>query len=187
MSTHSSALAGYLLLSLTAMGVSRKIFGPEIVSQRLVPHRSDIGVATFFTIIVAAAVHMGMLDASLGPGGDQHLIPAAIAQLGYLTSLVLRGDLPPKHPHRLVLLVLVWVGLATGTGELQVLLQVASLWIVKLRLDPGGSTAKASDSDTGQKAADGPFIGKKRSSKSPPPGTKSKAASAAPKRGRKKR
>ena len=56
------ALAGGLLVSLTLMGSSRKIFGPEVVQQYLVPHRVDIGVATFFSIGIAVSVQLGLLS-----------------------------------------------------------------------------------------------------------------------------
>jgi hypothetical protein len=123
-----------LLTSLTLMGVSRKVFGQEAVARRLVPHRADIGVAAFFTIGVAACVELGFVDATWAPGGQYHLMAAAFSQLGYLASLLSRGDLPPTHPHRLALLIVVWAGLATGGAHVQIVVETASLWIVKLRV-----------------------------------------------------
>jgi len=122
------------------MGASRKVFGPEVVAQRLVPHRGDIGAAAIFSIVVGALVQLGLLGTKWAPGGSSHLAVAALAQLGYLASIVSRGDLPPTHPHRLVLLVIVWLGLLSatqkGSAMMQVLLEVAALWIVKLRFPP---------------------------------------------------
>ena len=149
-----AALAGAHLLSLTLMGASRKVFGPEVVAQRLVPHRGDIGVAAFFSIGIGALVQLGVIGSTWGPGGESHKFPMIVSQLGYLSSLVARKDLPPKHPHRLVLLVLVWFGLTTGTAVTQVLLQVASLWIVKLRLNPSPPAAASKKSTAaGKKSA----------------------------------
>jgi len=73
-----------------------------------------------------------------------HYIPASLAQLGYLSSIIARKDLPPVHPHRLLVLMTIWFGLATSTlildvgaaATAQVLLEVMSLWAVKLRLNP---------------------------------------------------
>ena len=140
-----AALAGAHLISLVLMGASRKVFGPEVVAQRLVPHRGDIGAAAFFSIGVGALVQLGLIGAKWGPGGASHLAVAALAQLGYLSSLVARGDLPPANPHRLVLLVeVVWLGLLKGSAaSTQVLLEVAALWIVKLRLSPAPATKAA--------------------------------------------
>ena len=160
-----AALAAGLLGSLTTMGASRKIFGPEVVQQRLVPHRADIGVAAFFTIGVGVCVQAGLVDATWGPGGDTHLIPAVLAQLGYVSSLIARGDLPPANPTRLVLLVLVWVGLAIGSATSQILLEVASLWIVKLRLQ--ADSAKGGDIEASTAVGgDAPYIKTRRNSKS---------------------
>jgi hypothetical protein len=137
MSGHeAAALAGALLTSLTLMGLSRKVFGKDVVARRLVPHRADIGVAAFFTIGLAACVELGLVDATWAPGGHNHLMAAALSQMGYLASLLARGDLPPTHPHRLALLVVVWSGLASGGAQVQIVLETASLWIVKLRLAP---------------------------------------------------
>ena len=155
----ATALAGALLLSLILMGVSRKVLGAEVVSRRLVPHRGDIGVATFFNIGVAACVGLSLISSAWGPGGEMHYIPASLAQLGYLASIIARNDLPPAHPHRLLVLMAIWFGLATSTlildvgaaASAQVLLEVMSLWVVKLRLNPslhtqeGRSSAAAGD------------------------------------------
>ena len=160
-----AALAVGMLGSLTTMGASRKIFGPEVVQQRLVPHRVDIGVAAFFTIGVGVCVQAGLVGATWGPGGDMHLIPAALAQLGYVSSLIARGDLPPAYPTRLVLLVCIWVGLAFGTAATQVLLEVASLWTVKLHVFI--DTAKVGDIEaTAAAGGDAPYIKARRNSKS---------------------
>lgn len=138
-----AALAGAHLLSLTLMGASRKIFGRETVEAHLVPHRGDIGAGAFFSICFGVLAHFGAIQSKWGPGGDYHLLLAALSQLGYLSSLIARGDLPPAHPHRLSLLILVWSslllleGLSLGAASIQVLLEVASLWIVKAR--PFGS------------------------------------------------
>ena len=166
----SAALAGGLIASLTLMGASRKVFGPATVERYLVPHRADIGIATFLNIGVAASVQLGALGVAFGVGGEMHLVPAGLAQLGYLASLISRGDLPPAHPHRLVLLVLVWVGLAVSSAWAQVLFEVTSLWIVKLRLNPGppAKAKKAADAvELGLAPAAAPFIKPKRGSKSP--------------------
>ena len=141
-----AALAGAHLLSLTLMGASRKVFGPDVVAQRLVPHRGDIGAAAFFSIGIGALVQFGVIGSTWGPGGESHIWPILISQAGYLSSLVARNDLPPKTPHRFLLLVLVWIGLASATAAAQVLLEVASLWIVKLRLNPT-PPAKVGSSD----------------------------------------
>ena len=139
------ALAGAHLLSLTLMGASRKVFGPEVVAQRLVPHRGDIGAAAFFLIGIGGCVQLGMIGGNWGPGGESHKFPIVISQLGYLSSLIARNDLPPKNPHRLLLLMLVWVGLASCSAITQVLLEVASLWIVKLRLNPSPPVGSSDD------------------------------------------
>ena len=156
----AATLAGALLGSLTIMGVSRKIFGHEAVSQRLVPHRADIGVATFFNIGVGVSVELGLLSIAYGPGGDKHLVPAMLAQLGYLSSLVARQDLPPQHPHRLVLLLVVWIGLVIGTARVQLLVEVTSLWIVKLRvnLNPAESGDSSSLRASTVETVAAPFI-----------------------------
>ena len=117
----SAALAGGLLVSLTLMGSSRKIFGPEVVQQYLVPHRVDIGVATFFSIGIAVSVQLGLLSTSWGVGGASHIVVAALAQLGYLMSLIGRGDLLSS---RLFLLILTWVGIVLGTVTVQVVMEV---------------------------------------------------------------
>ena len=67
-----------------------------------------------------------------------------------------------------MLLLIIWVGLATGAAPLQVLLQVASLWIVKLRIKP--EEAKKKKRRGGgvvdvESVANAPFL--KRGSKSP--------------------
>lgn len=136
------ALAGALLTSLFLMGFSRKVFGVVTVSRRLVPHRADIGIATFFNIIVAVSVSVGLTDEKWGAGGKHHIVPAVLVQLGYLMSLVARKDLPPKHPHRLMMLATIWVSLTAVPAMLQVVLEVASLWVVKLRY-PGTAQAEA--------------------------------------------
>ena len=164
------------------------MYVPEVVAQRLVPHRGDIGAAAFFSIGVGALVQLGMLGSQWGPGGEKHLFAAAFSQLGYLSSLVSRKDLPPAQPHRLLLLLCVWAGLiASTTAAVQVLLEVASLWIVKLRLNPG-APAQISASDAVD-SADAQFIGK-RTQRSPAKGKPNAAASkgkkgSAPKGGRK--
>jgi len=148
-----AAVAGAHLLSLVLMGASRKVFGPEVVAERLVPHRGDIGAAAFFSIGVGALVQLGLLGTKWAPGGSSHLAVALLAQLGYLASLVARGDLPPTHPHRLVLLVVVWFGLLSatqkGSAMTQVLLEVASLWIVKLRFPAAVVVADPMDEQPG--------------------------------------
>ena len=118
-----------------------------------------------------------------GPGGDTHLIPAVLAQLGYVSSLIARGDLPPANPTRLVLLVLVWVGLAIGSATSQILLEVASLWIVKLRLQ--ADSAKGGDIEASTAVGgDAPYIKTRRNSKSKSkPAAKAVRRSPRPKRG----
>jgi hypothetical protein len=142
------ALGGALLLSLSLMGASRKVFGSR-ATEWLVPHRADIGLVAFGTVGFSACVALGLVGADWAPGGPMHFVPAALAQLFYLVSLVARGDLPPRHPERLVLLLVCWFGIALGEAQLQVAMQVASLWIVKLRV---GSELFAAES-----AASWPF------------------------------
>ena len=148
-----AAVAGAHLLSLVLMGASRKVFGPEVVAERLVPHRGDIGAAACFSIGVGVLVQLGLLGTKWAPGGSSHLAVALLAQLGYLASLVARGDLPPTHPHRLVLLVIVWFGLLSatqkGSASTQVVLEVASLWIVKLRFPAAVVVADPADEQPG--------------------------------------
>ena len=64
---------------------------------------------------------------------------------------------------RLLLLVLVWLALAMGGAASHVLVEAASLWIVKLRLGP--TVAPATDEEAATSAA--PFIKTKRAAKSP--------------------
>ena len=193
----SAALAGGLLVSLTLMGSSRKIFGPEVVQQYLVPHRVDIGVATFFSIGIAVSVQLGLLSTSWGVGGASHIVVAALAQLGYLMSLIGRGDLLSS---RLFLLILTWVGIVLGTVTVQVVMEVASLWVVKLRfveLADGLLRMASFEAASGMLVASSsvdiessaPFIKPKRGSKSPQRSSKSKPkkVAAARKGGRAKR
>ena len=129
----AAALAASLVMSLILMGSSRKVFGPEVVARWLVPHRADIGCATFLAIGVAVLVHIGLLDSSFGPGGAAHYVPVVGAQIGYFLSLVSRKDLPPAHPHRAFALTLVWLGLVVSPGvATTIALEVASVWTVKL-------------------------------------------------------
>ena len=136
------ALAGGLLASLTAMGSSRKIFGPEVVARYLVPHRADIGFATFFNIGFSVAIGIGLLDGSFGPGGQLHGYSATIVQLGYLQSLIDRRDF-----HRLLILLPLGLALALAVlNELTVAtssIEVLSLWAVKLMLPPKAQAAAA--------------------------------------------
>lgn len=181
---HAGAwLAGAFVASLTAMGASRKIFGPDVVARRLVPHRGDIGAGAFFSIAVGACVELRAMSDDFGPGGQYHLLLAAVSQLGYLRSLIARNDLPPAHPHRLVLLLLVYIGLAFGPSWMQIPLQVASLWIVKLRLHSvpaaAARTSTAMDVEDGSTAA--PFLKPKRRSPSPKTAQKKKPSKAATK------
>ena len=180
-----AALAGAHLISLILMGASRKVFGPEVVAQRLVPHRGDIGAAAFFSIGVGVLVQLGVIGTHWGPGGASHLPLAALAQVGYVSSLVARGDLPPAHPHRLVLLVIVWLGLLKGAASTQIVLEVASLWIVKLRLSPGSVTKAASSDD--QPATPAPYLKSKTAAaaNSKAKGKGKSAAAAVQKGGRK--
>ena len=167
--SHGFVLAGTLLFSLTLMGASRKVFGPDVVAQRLVPHRGDIGIAAFLTIGIGACIGLGIVPHSFGPGDAQHWIPAAIAQLGYVSSLIARKDLGV----RLLLLILAWLCIASGEANLQVLAETASLWIVKLHLKPSidpkakGLTSSFESIEDGFAAA--PFLKPKRTSKSPVP------------------
>merc|ERR1740130_988598 len=137
------------------MGASRKVFGAEVVARHLVPHRADIGVAAFGTIGVAACTQLGLIDSGWAAGGAMHLVAAALAQLGYLCSLVARNDL---FSMRLVLLVLVWLGLATGLSTIQIPVEVASLWIVKLRLTQDPTTQSGRDEARNTESAHAPFI-----------------------------
>ena len=136
------ALAGGLLASLTAMGSSRKIFGPEVVARYLVPHRADIGFATFFNIGFSVAIGIGLLDSSFGPGGQLHGYSATIVQLGYLQSLIDRRDF-----HRLLILLPVGLALALAVlNEWSVAtasIEVLSLWAVKLILPPRAQAVAA--------------------------------------------
>ena len=126
-------LASGLLASLTLMGASRKVLGLA-VERYLVPHRADIGIATFFSIGFSLAICCGLVDGAWGPGGSQHPLPTTVVQLGYLLSLIARRD----FSMRLILLLFVWFGLllcsehAVGT----VVLEVVSLWVVKLHICP---------------------------------------------------
>jgi len=132
MSSHAWTVGAGLLLSLTLMGSSRKVFGDATVKQYLVPHRADIGVATFFNIGFSLAVQLGLTDSSWAPGGPQHLLPVAIVQLGYLQSLIDRRD----FGLRLALLVGAWLMLAVANTadawQAVVGLEIFTLWIVKL-------------------------------------------------------
>jgi hypothetical protein len=135
-------LASLMILTLVAMSSSRKVLGPAEVAKWLVGHRTDIGVAVGWTIALCFLVAGGLLPASLAPEGAWHLTAVCVPQqLLFLRSLVARGDLPPRHPHRLALLALGWVGLLAGGsgggGQAAVALEVASLWVVKLRLRGG--------------------------------------------------
>jgi hypothetical protein len=131
-------LAGALLASLTAMGLSRKLFGPKVVEQHLVPHRTDIGIATFFSIGWSLATHFSLIDPMWGPGGAQHGYPCVLVQIGYLSSLVDRRDFGA----RLGLLALNWflLALAVSSTAGTVALETLSLWVVKLRVRPAGSS-----------------------------------------------
>ena len=136
------ALAGGLLASLTVMGSSRKMFGSEVVARYLVPHRADIGFATFFNIGFSVAIGIGLLDSSFGPGGQLHGYSATIVQLGYLQSLIDRRDF-----HRLLILLPVGLALALAVlNEWSVAtasIEVLSLWAVKLILPPKAQAAAA--------------------------------------------
>jgi len=143
-------LAGFMLLSLTVMSTSRKVLGPVEVSKWLVGHRTDIGVGVGWTIALMIGVGMSVLPASVAPGGTRHLIAVVFPQqLLFLRSLVERKDLPPRHFNRLILLVLAWAGLLaassghwTAAPRAEIALEVATLWVVKLRLC-GNSDDKA--------------------------------------------
>lgn len=148
---YALGLAGGLLLSLTLMGSSRKIFGPDVVTRYLVPHRVDIGVATFFNIGFSALAAFGVLDPLVwGPGGDQHMYSVAVVQLGYLQSLIDRRD----FGGRLLLLVLVWLSLAVNVKNavVTIALEVLSLWVVKLIVPHTGAVAKPAQSRSSKKA-----------------------------------
>jgi len=136
------ALAGGLLASLTVMGSSRKMFGSEVVARYLVPHRADIGFATFFNIGFSVAIGIGLLDSSFGPGGQLHGYSATIVQLGYLQSLIDRRDF-----HRLLILLPVGLALALAVlNEWSVAtasIEVLSLWAVKLILPPRAQAVAA--------------------------------------------
>jgi len=179
-------LAGGLIFSLILMGASRKVFGPDVVGARLVPHRKDIGVSAFFSIGFGMLAGLNLIETKYATGGQ---LPA-IAQVGYVMSLIDRGDLPPKHPHRLVFLLVVWLVLAFGSAHMQIAAQVASLWIVKLRLAPASrlathgqpeSTAGKSASAAAIKLEEGvnvaPFIKPKRRATSPTANQKKKKPS----------
>ena len=153
-----AAIAGGLLASLSLMGASRKVLGPDVVGRRLVPHRGDIGSATFFSIGVGVCVELGYLSSEWAAGGAQHWMPAAVAQLGYLSSLIARRDLPPAHPHRLALLLAVWLGLAFGPAAVQIAVQVAALWIVKLRLAPEAPATGSADSQPSSSLSESSMI-----------------------------
>ena len=136
------ALAGGLLASLTVMGSSRKMFGSEVVARYLVPHRADIGFATFFNIGFSVAIGIGLLDSSFGPGGQLHGYSATIVQLGYLQSLIDRRDF-----HRLLILLPLGLALALAVlNEWSVAtasIEVLSLWAVKLILPPRAQAVTA--------------------------------------------
>lgn len=104
----------------------------------LVPHRTDIGVGLWWAIALCVLVALGRLPGSLAPCGELHILVLAPQQLNFLLSVVRRGDLPPKRPHRLCALLLVYAGLAYAhmhsMARLSVALNAASLWAVKLKL-----------------------------------------------------
>ena len=84
-----------------------------------------------------------------------------------MASLVARKDLPPAHPHRLVLLIVVWLALAMGGAATQVAVELASLWIVKLRLTPSAGSLPADEEAAMGPSTAAPFIKPKRAAKSP--------------------
>ena len=129
---HAWTVGVGLLLSLTLMGSSRKIFGDDIVKQYLIPHRVDIGVATFFNIGFSFAVQFGFIESSWEPGGSHHLLSALVVQLGYLQSLIDRRD----FGLRLVVLVGAWLALTfanlTAAWQVVAVMEVLTRRIVKL-------------------------------------------------------
>ena len=184
-------LAAGLLASLTAMGSSRKVFGPDVVAKWLVPHRTDIGIATFFSIGFALACEVGLMDSGVwAPGGSQHLMQSAVVQLGYLQSLLARRDFGA----RALVLVLVWVLLAVFASSPlpTVAVEVFSLWVVKLRLPSAEelAPAKKGKARAGGKPGGAPTAGAQErrtqspsaQARKPPRSSKSKAKGAARKR-----
>ena len=147
-------LAGGLVASLTTMIAIRKIGGPDVAEGLLVGHRTDIGLAAGLSIGLSLLAVSGFDEflgfelLTLSPCGSKHLVVILPSQVLYAKSIVARGDVPPEHPVRAMLLTVIWMGFLfsfdackdSGTGDMSpgvlsmVALEVASLWVVKLKL-----------------------------------------------------
>jgi hypothetical protein len=71
------------------------------------------------------------------PCGELHILILAPQQLNFIQSVLRRGDLPPKRPHRFCVLLAIYAGLVyvhvNSMARLSVVLTAASLWAVKLK------------------------------------------------------
>lgn len=145
----STIEGGALLACLAGMAIMRKLGG----EGWLIPHRKDIGAGVAVLVVVAGLVSAGILpEDKWAPlaGGGYFLIPWMSAMCLFFTSLIARGDHPPHHFHRFILLGAFMImslrrtresrGPDTSADDLQVMrfewitLEVFALWTVKLRL-----------------------------------------------------
>ena len=145
---------GAILASLVLMGTMRKLR----LGRWLIEHRVDIGIGCGLIIAKASLVAFGFAPESWAPlCSAVFLIPWMATMCLFFSSIILRGDHPPRHFHRFTLLiVLAFVALrilrsaraASNAHELEELswewitIEVISLWVVKLRLAPGSATKK---------------------------------------------